>query len=139
MARFDELKGVFGLLPTPYNEDLEINEQDLRSVTKFCCESNQHGIVWPVMVGEFYFLGEEERIRGLDIVMDEITVPGQRRHYVFNVSEGQIIAVDVLATSNAGGLDFRLTGPIGTVIPQTSSLIDQSPRALPAAPEGAAA
>ena len=24
------------------------------------------------MVGEFYFLGEEERIRGLDIVMDEI-------------------------------------------------------------------
>ena len=72
MARFDELKGVFGLLPTPYLENLEINEQDLRAVARFCCESGQHGIVWPVMVGEFYFLGEAERIRGLDVVLEEI-------------------------------------------------------------------
>jgi len=44
----------------------------LRSAANFCCVSGQHGIVWPVMVGEFYFLGEEERIRGLDAVMEEI-------------------------------------------------------------------
>jgi 4-hydroxy-tetrahydrodipicolinate synthase len=72
MARFDHLKGTFGLLPTPYTEDYEIHIPDLRSVAKFCCESGQHGIVWPVMVGEFYFLGEEERIRGLDAVMEEV-------------------------------------------------------------------
>ena len=36
-----------------------------------CCHSGQHGIVWPVMVGEFYFLGEEERIRNLDAVLGE--------------------------------------------------------------------
>jgi len=72
MARFDHLKGCFGLLPTPYNEDYEINIPDLKSAANFCCTSGQHGIVWPVMVGEFYFLGEEERIRGLDAVMDEV-------------------------------------------------------------------
>ena len=72
MARFDLMKGVFGLLPTPYTEDLEIHTQDLRAVTDFCCKSGQHGIVWPVMVGEFYFLGEEERMRGLDTVLEEI-------------------------------------------------------------------
>ena len=43
---------------------LEIHIDDLKKVANFCCESGQHGIVWPVMVGEFWFLGEEERIRG---------------------------------------------------------------------------
>lgn len=72
MTRFDHLKGVFGLLPTPYQDDYEIHTADLRAAADFCCRSGQHGIVWPVMVGEFYFLGEEERIRHLDVVLDEI-------------------------------------------------------------------
>jgi 4-hydroxy-tetrahydrodipicolinate synthase len=72
MARFEHLKGVFGLLPTPYTEDYEIHTADLRRAADFCCRSGQHGIVWPVMVGEFYFLGEEERIRHLDAVLDEV-------------------------------------------------------------------
>ena len=72
MARFDDMKGIFGLLPTPYKDDLEIHTADLKKVANFCCESAQHGIVWPVMVGEFWFLGEEERMRGLDAVLDEV-------------------------------------------------------------------
>jgi 4-hydroxy-tetrahydrodipicolinate synthase len=72
MARFDHLKGVFGLLPTPYTEDYAIHTADLRAAADFCCRSGQHGIVWPVMVGEFYFLGEEERIRNLDAVLEEV-------------------------------------------------------------------
>jgi dihydrodipicolinate synthase/N-acetylneuraminate lyase len=72
MRRFDHLKGVFGLLPTPYRDDYEIHTPDLRAAADFCCKSGQHGIVWPVMVGEFYFLGEEERIRNLDAVLEEI-------------------------------------------------------------------
>ncbi|MCC6169099.1 MAG: dihydrodipicolinate synthase family protein [Caldilineaceae bacterium] len=72
MARFDHMKGVFGLLPTPYQEDYEIHIPDLRAVADFCCRSGQHGIVWPVMVGEFYFLGEEERLAGLDAVLEEV-------------------------------------------------------------------
>ena len=30
MPRFNHLKGVFGLLPTPYTEDYEIHTADLR-------------------------------------------------------------------------------------------------------------
>ena len=71
MTQFDHLRGVFGLLPTPYTADYAIDTADLRALTKFCCRSGQHGIVWPVMVGEFYFLGEEERIRNLDAVLEE--------------------------------------------------------------------
>ncbi|MDP6776289.1 MAG: dihydrodipicolinate synthase family protein [Candidatus Latescibacteria bacterium] len=72
MPRFDLLKGLFGLLPTPYTDDLEIHTQDLRAVANFCCETKQHGIVWPVMVGEFYFLGEEERVRNLHEALEEV-------------------------------------------------------------------
>lgn len=72
MARFNHLKGCFGLLPTPYDADYEIRIPDLKAAANFCCRSGQHGIVWPVMVGEFYFLGEEERIHGLDAVLEEI-------------------------------------------------------------------
>ena len=72
MTKFDPMKGVFGLLPTPYTEDLEIHTTDLQAAANFCCESGQHGIVWPVMVGEFYFLGEEERIRNLDAVLETV-------------------------------------------------------------------
>lgn len=72
MARFDHLKGVFGLLPTPYNEDYTIRTNDLRAAAEFCCSTGQHGIVWPVLVGEFYLLGEEERIRHLDAVLEQV-------------------------------------------------------------------
>jgi 4-hydroxy-tetrahydrodipicolinate synthase len=72
MARFDHLKGVFGLLPTPYDENFEILTRDLRSAAEFCVRSRQHGIVWPVMVGEFHLLGEEERIRNLDAVLETV-------------------------------------------------------------------
>jgi 4-hydroxy-tetrahydrodipicolinate synthase len=72
MARFEHLKGVFGLLPTPYQDDYEIHTADLRAAADFCCRSGQHGIVWPVMVGEFYLLGEAERIAHLHEVLEAV-------------------------------------------------------------------
>jgi 4-hydroxy-tetrahydrodipicolinate synthase len=72
MARFDHLKGVFGLLPTPYSPDFEVYTPDLCAAADFCVRNGQHGIVWPVMVGEFHLLGEEERIRNLDAVLASV-------------------------------------------------------------------
>jgi dihydrodipicolinate synthase/N-acetylneuraminate lyase len=72
VARFDHLKGVFGLLPTPYADDYEIHTPDLLAAAEFCCQTGQHGIVWPVMVGEFYFIGEEERVRNLDSLLETV-------------------------------------------------------------------
>lgn len=72
MTKSTPMKGLFGLLPTPYRDDLEIHTEDLKRVARFCCETGQHGIVWPVMVGEFYALGEEERARNLNAVMEAV-------------------------------------------------------------------
>jgi 4-hydroxy-tetrahydrodipicolinate synthase len=93
-ARFDHLKGVFGLLPTPYRDDYEIHTADLRSAADFCCRTGQHGIVWPVMVGEFYLLGEAERLRHLDVVLE--TVNG-RLPLVFGCSGNSVPPVLLFA------------------------------------------
>ena len=81
--RFDHLKGVFGLLPTPYRDDYEILTADLLAAAEFCCRTGQHGIVWPVMVGEFYFLGEDERLRHLDALLAAVN---GRLPFVFGCS-----------------------------------------------------
>ncbi len=96
--RFDILRGLFGLLPTPYNEDLEIHTDDLRAAADFCCRSGQHGIVWPVMVGEFYFLGEQERIANLDAVLEEV---GGRLPVVFGCSGVSVPQVLLFARAAA--------------------------------------
>lgn len=72
MNRFDRLDGVFGLLPTPYDSDYEIHTTDLRSAADFCRRTGQHGIVWPVMVGEFYYIGEQERVQNLDAILETV-------------------------------------------------------------------
>ena len=98
MPRFDHLRGQFGLLPTLYNDDLEIHTEDLCSAAEFCCSTGQHGIVWPVMVGEFYFLGEAERIVALDAVL--ATVNG-RLPVVFGCSGVSVPQVVLFARAAA--------------------------------------
>lgn len=113
MARFDHLKGVFGLLPTPYNEDYTIRTPDLRAAANFCCESGQHGIVWPVMVGEFYFLGEEERIQHLDAVLEEVN---GRLPVVFGCSGVSVpqVLLFARAAQRAGADAVVAMAPAGT-------------------------
>ncbi|MBQ39016.1 MAG: hypothetical protein CME04_21735 [Gemmatimonadaceae bacterium] len=72
MMEDTRMRGLFGLLPTPYDDDLEIHTEDLCRAAQFCCDTGQHGIVWPVMVGEFYFLGETERVANLDAVLERV-------------------------------------------------------------------
>ena len=83
MTRFAHWKGQFGLLPTPYREDLEIHTEDLKRVASFCCETGQHGVVWPVMVGEYYVLGEQERTANLNAVLEGV---GGRLPVIFGCS-----------------------------------------------------
>ena len=72
MNRDVVLKGLVGILPTPYTEDLEIHTRDLRAEADFACRNGQHGIVWPVMASEYYLLGESERLRNLDALLEEV-------------------------------------------------------------------
>jgi 4-hydroxy-tetrahydrodipicolinate synthase len=119
VPRFDHLRGVFGLLPTPYRADYEIDSKDLASAAEFCCSSRQHGIVWPVMVGEFYLLGETERVRNLDVILE--TVDG-RLPVVFGCS-GSSIPQTVMYASAAerAGADAVIAMPPPDATPSVAS------------------
>lgn len=108
-SRFDVLRGVFGLLPTPFQSNLEIDVKSLTAAADFCCNSGQHGIVWPVMVGEFHLLGEEERISNLDEILH--TVNG-RLPVVFGCSGNSTLqSVMYAAAAQRAGADAIIAMP----------------------------
>jgi len=78
-----ELKGVFPVLQTPFDDRGEVDEESLRREVEFCVEAGAHGIVTPALASEFYVLTEGERNRIADVVLDEAE---GRRPVVIGVS-----------------------------------------------------
>jgi dihydrodipicolinate synthase/N-acetylneuraminate lyase len=115
MPTFDHLKGVFGLLPTPYTDDYEIHTADLLAAAEFCCRTGQHGIVWPVMVGEFYLLGESERIRHLEPLLEKVD---RRLPVVFGCSGTSVPQVLLFAReAQKAGADAIIAMPPARATP----------------------
>lgn len=66
-----------------------------------------------------------------DTVTGAITNPGERDTFSFTATAGQVVYLDVVATSNSAGLDWILRDDQGRdVLPQTTSLADQGPFVL---------
>ncbi|MGE3164653.1 MAG: putative Ig domain-containing protein [Planctomycetota bacterium] len=64
-------------------------------------------------------------------VTGQITAPGQRFDYSFVGAPGQRIYLDVIATSNAAGLNWILSDSLGReLLPRTGSLADVGPFTL---------
>lgn len=54
-------RGIYGIPPTPFNEDESLDRKGLESVLHFTVEAGCHGVVMPVMVSEFQVLTDDER------------------------------------------------------------------------------
>ena len=67
-----QLRGIFGILVTPFDESGEVDEDSLRSEVRFCAEGGVHGMVWPVSSSEFQMLSYDERKRGAEVIVDEL-------------------------------------------------------------------
>lgn len=61
-------RGMFAIAATPFHDDGQLDERGLARVVDFIVESGVHGLVWPVLVSEFYTLSDDERRRGMNIV-----------------------------------------------------------------------
>jgi dihydrodipicolinate synthase/N-acetylneuraminate lyase len=66
-----QFRGVFAIPPTPFSSGGEIDETGLRRCIRFCIEAGCHGIVYPANASEFGLLADDERIRVMEIVMEE--------------------------------------------------------------------
>ena len=64
-------RGVFTIPSTPLTQDLEVDWDGLRRVIDFCVECGAHGIVWPVNASGFATLSDEERLQGMEVVVEQ--------------------------------------------------------------------
>lgn len=61
-----QFRGVFGILPTPFLENGQLDEESLKNIVTFCLDAGAHGIVTPVNASEFTCLTDEERGRVIE-------------------------------------------------------------------------
>ena len=64
-------RGVFTIPSTPFDENGAIDWTDLKRVIDFCVDCSAHGIVWPVNASGFPVLTDEERLTGMQVVVEQ--------------------------------------------------------------------
>ena len=64
-------RGVFTIPSTPFRETGEVDWQELKQVVDFCVGCGAHGIVWPVNASGFPVLTDEERLEGMEVVVNQ--------------------------------------------------------------------
>ncbi len=64
------LRGILPIVATPFGSQGELDEPALARVANFCLNCGAHGLVWPAVASEFYALSEEERRRGVRVVLE---------------------------------------------------------------------
>ena len=64
------LRGILPIVATPFGSRGELDESALARVVDFCLDCGTHGLVWPAVASEFYALSEEERRRGVRVVLE---------------------------------------------------------------------
>ena len=65
-----DFKGIIAIVCTPYNDDMTIDFEGLKNQVEFILQSGSHGIAFPIMASEFNAVSDEERKKGLEIVID---------------------------------------------------------------------
>jgi 4-hydroxy-tetrahydrodipicolinate synthase len=72
MGKFDfRLKGVSVAMVTPFNEDESINEGQLRNLVNYLIDKGVNGLVPVGTTGEFVNMTFEERLKVIEIVVNE--------------------------------------------------------------------
>jgi 4-hydroxy-tetrahydrodipicolinate synthase len=68
----EQMRGVYVILCTPFDEDGALDEESLRRQIRFCLDVGVHGIVGPANASEFWTLTDEERRRFARIMVEEV-------------------------------------------------------------------
>ena len=69
--RKDELYGVVPVIPTPFTETEEIDENALRTLIDFAVTTGVSAACLPAYASEFYKLTDEEKLRVVRIAVEQ--------------------------------------------------------------------
>jgi 4-hydroxy-tetrahydrodipicolinate synthase len=71
MHRDRQWRGVFVIVPTPFNNDLSLDLEGLRRIVRFCIDCGADGLVTPANASEAPYLTDRERQQVVSTVIDE--------------------------------------------------------------------
>lgn len=63
--------GIHAMLVTPFTSDYRLNEEALRAEVRWCLDHGANGVVATPSIGEFLHLSEPERIRTMEVTLEE--------------------------------------------------------------------
>ncbi len=63
------LEGIFPIVHTPFTTANEIDMETLAAEVRFFDKCQVQGIVWPQLASEYFTLGDEERIAGVEMIL----------------------------------------------------------------------
>ena len=66
------MSGIFPIMATPYNSSNHVDYEDLEKEVEFMARCGAHGMVWPQLASEVWFLSREERRRGMKVLAKAI-------------------------------------------------------------------
>lgn len=117
----DELRGIYPIMVTPFNEKDEIDEESLRSEVRFLAQGEAPGIVWPVSSSEFQKLSLDERKYGVEAIVDELKKISEANRPRFVVGTAGINAKDSIDlgrhAESAGADGVIAMPPFATHVP----------------------
>jgi len=117
----NELFGVVPIVPTPFTEDEEIDEDALRGLIDFAIAGGIKAVCLPAYASEFYKLSDEEKLRVVKVAVKQsagrIKIVAQSNHPSLK------IAIKLAQANVAAGADV-----ISLAVPRIFGLPDSSLR-----------
>jgi dihydrodipicolinate synthase/N-acetylneuraminate lyase len=104
-----QMRGVYVILCTPFDEDGEVDVESLHREVQFCVDSGVHGVVTPANASEFWTLSDNERKLVLRTVISEMA---GRVPVVAGVTAGSAwTSVALAADAEEAGADAVMAMP----------------------------
>jgi dihydrodipicolinate synthase/N-acetylneuraminate lyase len=119
MKNLTELTGVVPIIPTPFLENEEIDEAALRNLVEFAINNGLQGLCLPAYASEFYKLTDEEKLRVVDIAINQAS--GRIKIIAQSNSPSLRIAIKLAQANAAAGADI-----ISLAVPRIFSLPEAS-------------
>ncbi|GLU53404.1 dihydrodipicolinate synthase family protein [Dyadobacter frigoris] len=122
MKKTKELYGVVPIIPTPFTEDEEIDDNALRRLVDFAIKSEVSAICLPAYASEFYKLTDEEKLHVVKVAVEHaagrVPVVAQSNHASLK------IAIRLAQANVQAGADI-----ISLAVPRIFSLPEDSIKA----------
>jgi dihydrodipicolinate synthase/N-acetylneuraminate lyase len=67
-----QLEGIYVIMQTPFQQNLEVDEESLRRESDFLVRCRVHGMVWPAGAGESSSISYNERLEFSQVIVKEV-------------------------------------------------------------------